>query len=144
MTRTFTDEFFKKFAHSNVGFNKMLQDIQRSIDTTESNYPPYNLIEVNNNKWIIEVAAAGFSMSELDITVEDGTLIVTGEKSEKDDYDYVHRGISGKRFSRKFQLAAYVQVESANLKNGILRIQLLLETPEQMKPRKIAITDITQ
>lgn len=131
---------FAPLYRSSVGFDRvfnLLNNAQRlqTIDT----WPPYDIVKTTENDYRIEMAVAGFSNSDLDITQERNVLIVKGQKEEAKDGEYLHRGIAGRSFERRFELADHVKVEDASLVNGLLRILLKREIPEAMKPRKIAI-----
>jgi molecular chaperone IbpA len=110
-----------------------------------TNYPPYNIIKTGDNSFEVQIAVAGFSEGEIDITVKDGNLVVTGNKDpevETDATAYLYRGISARRFVRTFSLADYVEVATAVSRNGILSINLERKIPEELKPKTIAITYI--
>ncbi|MFB2553619.1 Hsp20 family protein [Ensifer soli] len=131
---------FAPLYRSSVGFDRvfnLLNNAQRlqAIDT----WPPYDIVKTSDNDYRIEMAVAGFGDSDLDITQERNVLIVTGQKAEAKDGEYLHRGIAGRSFERRFELADHVKVEDASLVNGLLRILLKREIPEAMKPRKITI-----
>lgn len=127
---------------STVGFDhlsRMLDAAQRLDDTTFA-YPPYNIEKLSDDDYRITMAVAGFGEGDLDLTVHDHTLIITG-KSSRDDSNtqYLHRGIAGRPFERRFELADFIRVEGASLVNGLLHVELKREVPEQMKPRSIKI-----
>ena len=107
---------------------------------TSNSYPPYNIEAVEENAYRITVAVAGFSEDDLDISVKENALTVTG-KIERDGEPvaFLHQGIAGRAFERRFSLADYVVVSGANLENGMLYIDLVREVPEALKPRKIDI-----
>lgn len=128
---------------SSIGFDRLasLLDSALSSDTVASGYPPYNIEVLADNKYAIELAVAGFDEKELDIKVEKGTLIVRGEKQRQDEHKYLYHGIANRTFERKFNLADYVEVIDASLKNGLLTISLVKEIPEAMKPKSIAINN---
>lgn len=131
---------FAPLYRSSVGFDRvfnLLNNTQRlqAIDT----WPPYDIVKTSDDDYRIEMAVAGFGDSDLDITQERNVLIVKGLKAEAKDGEYLHRGIAGRAFERRFELADHVRVEDASLVNGLLRILLKREVPEAMKPRKIAI-----
>lgn len=124
-----------------VGFDRIfdLLDSIGKIDT--GGYPPYNIERINENDYRITIAVAGFSEDDLDIVAHENTLIVTGKRPERDENrTYLHQGIAGRSFERRFQLAEHVQVTGASLENGLLNIELRREVPEAMKPRKIQIS----
>ena len=124
-----------------VGFDRlanMINTAQR-LDGAQG-YPPYNIEQLDENAYAIEIAVAGFAEDDLDIEVNEGQLTVVGKKTgDADDRKFVHRGIAERGFIRRFQLADHVVVTGAGLQNGLLRIELVRELPEAMKPRKIAI-----
>ncbi len=123
-----------------IGFDQMFNDLERLSNQTESGYPPYNITKVNDNKTVIELAVAGFSLPRLDIEVKDGALSITGNPAEKKSkIEYIHKGISSRKFRREFKLSEYTIVSRANLIDGILYIELKQELPEAMKPKRIPI-----
>jgi molecular chaperone IbpA len=128
---------------STIGFDRLAPLFSRVLgaDNSAPTYPPYNIEILDENKYAITVAAAGFSENELDINVEKGLLTISGNKVDKEDrkYKYLYQGIANRAFKRKFDLTDYVEVISANLKNGLLTIHLVKEIPEAMKPKHIAI-----
>ncbi len=103
------------------------------------NYPPFDLERVSDDEYRITLAVAGFRPDEIDITAQQNLLIVSGRKREDDSRQYIHRGIATRAFERRFGLADYVQVKSADLSDGILSVALVREIPEEMKPRKVSI-----
>ena len=126
-----------------VGFDRLANmiDTASRLDGTQG-YPPYNIERVGNDAFAIEIAVAGFAESDIDIETKEGLLTVTAKKTgDKGDTEreFVHRGIAERSFIRRFQLADHVVVTSAALQNGLLRIDLIREIPEEKKPRKIAI-----
>ena len=128
-----------------VGFDRLFDRLHtmNTRNQSSSNYPPYNIIKTDENSYCIELAVAGFTEEQLDITVEDGVLEITGTPDLKDLDDtsvWIHKGISGRTFKRTFTLADTVVVKDAELLNGILCVKLENIIPEEKKPRKIAIT----
>ena len=108
----------------------------------QENYPPFDLIKLGENEYRIELAVAGFKPDEIDITAQQNVLIVSGRKNEESSEkgtDYIYRGIANRSFERRFALADHIQVRGADLKDGLLAIELVREIPEAMKPRKINI-----
>jgi molecular chaperone IbpA len=106
------------------------------------NYPPFDLIKEGENEYRIELAVAGFKADELDITAQQNVLIVSGRKNEETEQkgsDYIYRGIANRSFERRFALADHIQVRGADLKDGLLAVELVREIPEAMKPKKIEI-----
>ena len=126
-----------------VGFDRMASMIDSAarLDGAQG-YPPYNIERVDDDEFAIEIAVAGFGEDDLEIETKDGLLTVAGRKEPVEDSDerqYLHRGIAERGFLRRFQLADHVVVTGADLRNGLLRIDLLRELPEAKKPRKIEI-----
>ena len=133
---------FSPLFRSTIGFDRLarLVDTATRVDSTALSYPPYNIEKTGEDSYGLTMAVAGFSQDELDITVHENTLIVTG-KSEKEDEDgrYLHRGIARRAFERRFSLADHLKVTGASLDNGLLHVDLVREVPEAMKPRTIKI-----
>ena len=133
---------FSPLFRSTIGFDRLarLVDAATHVDSAALSYPPYNIEKTGEDSYRLTMAVAGFSQDELDITVHENTLIVTG-KSEKEAEDgrYLHRGIARRAFERRFSLADHIKVVGANLENGMLHVDLAREVPEAAKPRKIAI-----
>lgn len=135
------------FYRNSIGFNQLFDRITSNIDTaSQQSYPPYNIIRTSDEHYLIEIAAAGFLKPDVEITMENGTLTVTGKQIKKVDgedeangIEYLHRGLSGRNFTRTFNLAEYVEVKSADMNNGILSIHLEKKIPEAMKPKTIEI-----
>ena len=134
---------FAPFRRSTVGFDRLFDMLENStLGQGQENYPPFDLIKLGDNDYRIELAVAGFKPDEIDITAQQNVLIVTGGKSEESDEqgnDYIYRGIATRSFERRFALADHIQVKGADMKDGLLAIELVREIPEAMKPRKIDI-----
>ncbi len=133
---------FTPLYRSTVGFDRLANLLDSALQQNHGNgYPPYNIEATEENEYAITVAVAGFKESELDIQTERGVLTIRGEKSasEKEERKYLYQGIANRTFERKFELADHVKVVDAQLENGILRIDLVKEIPEAMKPKKISI-----
>ncbi len=135
---------FTPLFRSTVGFDRLSRLLEGSaLNEQENAYPPYNIIKLNDDNYRITMAVAGFNDKELDITAKENQLIVQGRLSDhgedKTGITYLHRGIAGRAFERRFQLADHIRVNSANLESGLLTIELVREIPEAMKPRKIDI-----
>lgn len=125
---------------SSVGFDSLASLINNALSADSTGgYPPYNIEVLDENRYAITVAVAGFSLQELDIQVENGVLTLRGNKSSKDEREYLYQGIANRTFERKFSLADHIEVTGADLSNGLLTISLVKEIPEAMKPRNIAI-----
>ncbi len=133
---------------STVGFDRLFSLLDGIGQSEQANsYPPYNIERTGENAYRITMAVAGFSDEELSIEAREHVLTVKGERTPDEDSEteYLHRGIAKRAFERRFQLADHVEVRGANLKNGLLHIDLVREIPEAMKPRRIAIaTDIAE
>ena len=129
---------FGNFRRSSVGFDRLFDMLENSNFGAE-NYPPFDLIRLDDNRYRIEVAVAGFGRDEIEITSQQNQLLIRGQKSDENGNDYVHRGIANRSFERRFALADHIQVNGADLKDGMLSIELVREIPEAMKPRKIEI-----
>lgn len=127
---------------SMVGIDRVSDLINAAAraDNGAPTYPPFNIEEVGENAYRIELAVAGFADDELDVEVKDSTLTIAGRKSADEERTYLHRGIAERAFERRFQLADHVVVEGAKLSNGLLVIDLRRELPERLLPRKIAIS----
>ena len=138
---------FSPFRRSTVGFDRLFDMLENSsAGQTQENYPPFDLIKLGDNDYRIELAVAGFKPEEIDITAQQNVLIVTGRKKEETDdgtspgaSDYIYRGIANRSFERRFALADHIQVKGADLRDGLLAVELVREIPEAMKPRKIDI-----
>ena len=131
---------FTPFRHSTVGFDRLFDLLESSIPAqVGDNYPPFDLVQENEDKYRITLAVAGFRSDEIELTAQQNLLIVAGRKRDDDNARYIHRGIAARAFERRFGLADYVQVKRADLRDGVLSIELEREIPEEMKPRKIEI-----
>ena len=149
MTKTLTLRSFDlpaihKFG---IGFDNLFDDLMRvNAQQSNTNYPPYDIVQVNDDEYMISVAVAGFGADDLTVTKDKKTLIIEGRHSREtvDDEDstakYLHKGISERSFRREFQLADYVEISNAHLELGILNVHLKREVPEEAKPKTIAIT----
>ncbi len=128
---------------SSIGFDRMGSLLDSALRTEKSGggYPPYDIEVHGENDYSITLAVAGFEESELDIQIEKGVLSVRGKKEvgESKDRNYLYQGIANRSFERKFNLADFIEVTSADLNNGLLTISLVKEIPEAMKPKSIAI-----
>jgi molecular chaperone IbpA len=126
---------------STVGFDRLFDLVDETLRlTTEDNYPAYNIEQTGEDHYQIALALAGFSPDEVTVTAEQNVLTVEGRKSDKGEHRYLYQGISSRPFRRVFNLADYVQVKGASLEGGLLKIDLVREVPEAMKPRRIAIS----
>ena len=147
MTKTLTLRSFDipalhKFG---IGFDNMFDDLMRvSTQQSTSNYPPYNIVQINEDEYMISLAVAGFGLDNLSVTKDKKFLIIEGKEyqpeSENIVPNYLHKGISNRDFRREFQLADHVEISNAHLELGILSVHLRREVPEDAKPKTIAIT----
>jgi molecular chaperone IbpA len=131
---------------STVGFDRLLTTLDEALnipDKVLTSFPPYNIAKISDDRYVIELAVAGFKREEIDITLEDNKLTVQGnaKKDEDNGKTYYHRGIALRNFTRVFTLADTVVVKSADLVDGMLVIELENVIPENKKPRKIPLTE---
>lgn len=123
-----------------VGFDRMFDLLDTLGKTDAGGYPPYNIERVDEDRYRITLAVAGFAEGDLDIEIHENTLKIVGARPGADEgRTYLHQGIAGRSFERRFQLADHVRIEGANLVNGLLNVDLRREVPEAKKPRKIEI-----
>ena len=123
-----------------IGFDRLFDLAEATAQQTgEDHYPPYNIERLGEDCYQISLALAGFSPDEISITAEQNVLTVEGNMTEKTEREFMYQGISTRRFKRQFNLADFVQVKGAAFDNGLLKIELVREVPEAMKPRRIAI-----
>jgi molecular chaperone IbpA len=130
------------FYRSTVGFDRLfdLLDSTAGFESDGVAYPPYNIERLGDNEYRITMAVAGFGEDELKIDVKEQSLTVRGDKKSDDKRrQFLHRGIAGRSFERRFQLADHVEVKGADLKDGLLHVDLVRNVPERLKPRVIAI-----
>jgi molecular chaperone IbpA len=131
---------FAPFRRSTIGFDRLFDLLENSaVGQGGENYPPFDLIQLDDNHYRIDLAVAGFRQGEIDITAQQNQLIVTGKKADDERSEYIHRGIANRSFERRFGLADHIKVTNADLKDGLLSVELVREIPEAMKPRKISI-----
>jgi len=129
LNSVFNDPFF-------VGFNR---EIEKATNIYNSgNFPPYNIRQIDEDHFVIELAVAGFGENDLEVIYQDGTVAIKGERKE-DDAEYIHKGIATRKFTREFVLGSYLEITSANIENGVLSVSLERNLPESMKPRQINI-----
>jgi len=125
---------------STVGFDRLFGLLDEAARFNgEDNYPPYNIELTGQDQYQIALALAGFSPDDITITAEQSTLKVEGHRTDKGEHQYLYRGISARSFRRVFNLADYVQVKGATFEDGLLKIDLVREVPEAMKPRRVPI-----
>jgi len=133
---------FSPLFRSTIGFDRLtrLVDAATRVDSSALAYPPYNIEKTGEDAYRLTMAVAGFSTDELDLTVQENSLVVTGKsKKDEDDNRYLHRGIARRAYERRFSLADHIKVVGASLVNGMLHVDLVREVPETAKPRKVEI-----
>ena len=149
MTKTLTLRSFDipTLTKFGIGFDNMFDELMRvSAQQSSTNYPPYNIVQINEDEYTISLAVAGFGHDNLSVTKDKKFLIIEGkhaaETVENNDATctYLHKGISERSFRREFQLADHVEISNAHLELGILSVHLRREVPEEAKPKTIAIT----
>ncbi len=128
----FNDPFF-------IGFNRELSRLNSAYKTNSQSYPPYDLIKLDEDTYRISLAIAGFSKENINVLVDNGTLIIKGEIVEVTDAEVVHKGIAGRKFTRSFALGEYMEVTGAEMKDGMLHINVDRIIPEDKKPKTIEI-----
>jgi molecular chaperone IbpA len=133
---------FGPLFHQTLGFENFIRDVESILNEAKpvNNFPPHNIIKIDDNKYAVELAVAGFSKDEIDIQVQENTLTIKGEKIEgTPNLEYLHRGIGTRSFTKSITIADTIEVKGAEYKDGILRIGLENIIPEHKKPRKIEI-----
>ena len=149
MTKTLTLRSFDipALTKFGIGFDNMFDELMRvNAQQSSTNYPPYDIVQVNDDEYMISVAVAGFGYDDLTVTKDKKILVIEGKHSretvenEDSTAKYLHKGISERSFRREFQLADHVEITGAHLELGILSIHLKREIPEEAKPKTIAIT----
>jgi molecular chaperone IbpA len=147
MTKTLTLRSFDipTLTKFGIGFDNMFDELMRvSAQQSSTNYPPYNIVQINDDEYTISLAVAGFGLDNLSVTKDKNFLIIEGKEyhpdCEKIVPNYLHKGISNRDFRREFQLADHVEISNAHLELGILSVHLKREVPEEAKPKTIAIT----
>ena len=126
-----------------IGFDQMFEQLNRTFANTKAdNYPPHNVVQLDDTHFVIELAVAGFAESEIDVELADNVLTVKGEtdRTDREQSKYLHKGISTRNFTRSFPLAENIEVRNATVQNGILAVDLEMVIPEEKKAKKIAIT----
>lgn len=131
---------FAPLWRSTIGFDHVADLVDSALrQSNEDNYPPYNIERTSDDHYRISLAVAGFGVDDITVTAEQNALTVEGKKPEGDEREYLYQGISGRPFRRVFNLADYVQVKQASVRDGLLVIDLEREVPESVKPRRISI-----
>ena len=130
------------YRRSTVGFDRLFDALENSFRAeTQDSYPPFDIVRTGEDSYRITLAVAGFRPDEIDITAQQNQLVISGQKTEKDEdgVEFAHRGIAARAFERRFQLADHVRVTGASHADGMLHIDLVREVPEALKPRRIEI-----
>ena len=131
-----------------IGFDTMFDQMERRYgNSINNNYPPHNILKTGENQYEIQIAVTGFEKSEISVSVESNVLTVKGEGSESIRHEnpeivYLHRGLATRDFSREFPLAEHIEVNGAEIKNGMLIVKLIRNVPESEKPRIIDIVEV--
>jgi len=129
----FKDPFF-------IGFNRELERLNTVHNlATRQAYPPYDILKLDEDTYKLSLAVAGFSKEDIDVSVDNGTLIIKGELVEVIDAEIVHKGIAGRKFTRTFALGEYMEVSNAELRDGMLTVNIVRIVPEDKKPKVIKI-----
>ena len=138
MVSSFTLDLFKDPFF--IGFNRELDRLSTVHNlATRQAYPPYDILKLDEDTYKLSLAVAGFSKTDIDVSVDNGTLIIKGEIVEVTDAEVVHKGIAGRKFVRSFALGEYMEVTSAELKDGMLHVNVVRIVPEDKKPKSIKI-----
>ncbi len=132
---------FTPYRRSTVGFDRLFDHLESSARTEQDNYPPFDIEKLADDRYCITLAVAGFKQNEIDITARQNLLVITGRKAESrsGEAQFLHVGIATRAFERRFELADFVRPVQADLRDGLLSIELVREIPEAMKPRKVEI-----
>ena len=129
----FKDPFF-------IGFNREMERLSNvQLASRQTSYPPYDLVKIDDDNYKLSLAVAGFTKEDIDVSVDNGTLIVKGETAEAEDVEVVHKGIASRKFTRTFALGEYMEVTGAALKDGLLNIDIERIIPEEKKPKTVKI-----
>jgi molecular chaperone IbpA len=129
----FKDPFF-------IGFNREMERLANvQLASRQTNYPPYDLVKVDEDTFKLSLAIAGFAKSDINVSVDNGTLIIKGETEDSAEAEVVHKGIAGRKFTRTFALGEYMEVIGAEMKDGMLHIDIERIVPEEKKPKLIKI-----
>src|SRR3569832_1011670 len=132
---------FTPYRRSTIGFDRLFEFLENANREQADNYPPYDIEKLSDDRYRITLAVAGFAPNDIDITARQNLLTIVGRKAENRSRDgnYVHMGIATRAFERRFELADFVRGENADMKDGLLSVELVREIPDAMEPRKIDI-----
>ncbi len=133
---------FSPYRRSTVGFDRLFDYLENASRAEPDNYPPFDIEKLSDDCYRITLAVAGFKREDIDITAQQNMLVITGQRSESRSRDgnFLHVGIATRAFERRFELADFVRVTAAELRDGLLAVELVREIPEAMKPRRIDIS----
>ena len=137
MVTTFAMDLFKDPFF--IGFNRELDRLNKVHSINAGGFPPYDLLKLDEDNYILTLAVAGFSKDNLDISVDNGTLIIKGEQTTVTDAEVLHKGIAARKFTRSFALGEYMEITTAELTDGMLNIKVTRNIPEEKKPKSIKI-----
>jgi|TARA_R100000656_G_scaffold123426_1_gene99985 molecular chaperone IbpA len=132
-------EAFDPFKNLTVGFDDMFEQLSELSRFDVPKYPPYNIKKTEDNKYQLELALAGFSKGDLNVEVKDNTLTISGNSTDKEDGGFVYKGIAQRAFTRQWALVDYLKVFNANFKDGVLSVDMELNTPEEKKAKTIEV-----
>mgnify|MGYP003110901298 FL=1 len=130
---------FDPFRNMTVGFDNIFDQLSTLSHYETPNYPPYNIKKIDKENYQLEMALAGFSKEDIDVEVKESILTISAKTSEKDDDNFVHRGIAQRAFKRQWTLAEHLEVDNATFKDGVLIVDMKLNLPEEKKPKTIKI-----
>ena len=139
----FTSESLSPLYKMSIGFDRLAEQFfnDPTFNNAQTGYPPYNIAKKDDDVYEVTLAVAGFKKDDIDISLEDGTLIIKGESNVLDEsVEYLHKGIAERNFIRTFKLAEFVEVKEAKLEDGIWRVSLFRNVPDALKPQSIKIT----
>ena len=140
LLQVFDQKLFDNLHRTTIGFDRILDHMLRvNTINVQQNYPPYNIIRNDETNYEIQIAISGFSEKDIDITLTDNQLVITGENTDEDTNEYLHRGIAARKFIRTFSLSDDVVVNAAKVKNGLLIVSLEHVIPDEKKPKKIPV-----
>ena len=123
-----------------LGFDHLFDELDRVTNHAKDSYPPHNVVKYDDMKYDIELAVAGFSKDDIDIELKDHVLSIKGDRADnRDQEQYVHKGISDRKFFKSFRLSEYAEVSGADMKDGILTVSIEVVLPEKIRPQKISI-----
>jgi molecular chaperone IbpA len=132
--------------HTTLGFENFFDEVEKLLNsdfkTTPTTFPPHNILKLDDNRYVVELAVAGFSKEDIDVSVNDGELVIKGNKEDKPEGEYLHKGIGLRSFTKTLRIADTVEVKGAEYKDGILKVGLENIIPDHKKPRKIEIGTI--